>query len=128
MKIPSTIIALCLILVACATTPSHFIDVTIAAPVSPLTTFTAQIELLSPNGDSVTVYVESIQQTFLDSGGRPSMSLLGNTCSVISSGDTGKCYGDDAKLLLDTLPIKSINSGCWRSTKQNQDYSAPVPC
>ena|ERR1041385_8054173 len=126
MKIKHILIyLLCLSLTACLNQQATpFVNATITP--APSVHFTARLVLSATNGDIVKVYSESVQQDFTGKG-KPDMNFIGVNCAVIPSGGN-VCHDEDTNLLISTLSIEIIESGCWNATKVGNDYTLPTPC
>lgn len=129
MKNLHIIALLSLLLAACTTPPTPFLDVTATAPPAVTQTFTARVTVgaLDIIQES-TIYLNRITLRYVTNAeGKVEIPTdYASPICYITPDNLCKTQGAD-ELLIGSLTL-SIESGCWRSTKQGQDYSVPEPC
>lgn len=127
MKIVNVLVLLSLLLTACATPPTPFLDVTTTPTPEPQTTFYARIAIgsVSPAKIKVVVYAAQLSYNFAPPANASPLSLVEPTCYQPKDG--GNCLHDIQSVMANNA-LLVIEAGHWCATKTGDDYTEPVPC
>lgn len=126
-NLATLVLALALFLVACATLPTPFLNVTpTLAPSPQVEIFTTRVTVMLAN-KTHTVYASASKTDF----SRDAQGVVSATTGYKSPfciEQEGACVVEGANEMLNSWEVQSIESVCFRATKTGQDYTEPVAC